>query len=131
MYIVNIKIKLFIVPGPVTSLSVETQPTSVTLYWNVPDYVPNRYPIIAYEVGYYTSSDSSCNAIIITDNVVAQGLRNTTATSPTAILDGLVSGTCYVFVVRAYTVIGPGLWTGIVPTLSVTTPTAPPTEGDV
>ena len=101
---------LFIVSGPVTSISVDTQSTSATISWSVPQYIPAHYPIVTYEVGYYITNDRSCSATI-TNNVVPEGLRNTT--SLTATLNGLMSGTCYGFVVRGYTEFGPGPWTGV------------------
>ena len=111
---------LFIVSGPVTSILVDTQYTSATISWNEPQYIPANYPIVTYEVGYYVTNDSSCNATI-TGNMMSEGLRNTTLL--TATLDDLISNRCYGVVVRSYTEIGPGPWTGIM----VRTP-EPPTS---
>ena len=102
---------LFIVSGPVASISVDTQPTSATVSWTEPQYNPAHYPIVTYEVGYYSTNDRSCNGTITNDDVMPEGLRNVTLL--TATLNGLMSGTCYGFVVRGYTKIGPGPWTGI------------------
>ena len=104
---------LFIVSGPVASTSVDTQSTSATTSWTEPQYIPAHYPIVIYEVGYYSTNDRSCNGTItnINDDVMPEGLRNVTLL--TATLNGLMSNTCYGFVVRGYTEFGPGLWTGI------------------
>ena len=88
------------------------QSTSATISWSVPDYVPASYPIITYEVGYYTISDS-CHTYASSVDVVselASAVMNTT--SLTSTINNLMSGTCYVFVVRGYTEVGPGPWRG-------------------
>ena len=103
---------LFIVSGPVASISVDTQSTSATVSWTEPQYIPAHYPIVRYEVGYYSTNDRSCNGTITNDDVMPEGLRNVTLL--TATLNGLMSGTCYVFVVRGYTEVGPGPWRGAV-----------------
>ena len=103
---------LFIVSGPVASISVDTQSTSATVSWTAPQYIPAHYPIVAYEVGYYSTNDRSCNDTITNDDdVMPEGLRNVTLL--TATLNDLMSDTCYGFVVRGYTEFGPGPWTGI------------------
>ena len=101
---------LFIVSGPVASISIDTQSTSATISWTEPQYIPAHYPIVRYEAGYYSTNDRSCNGTITNDDVIPEGLRNVTLS---ATLNGLMSDTCYVFVVRGYTEFGPGPWTGI------------------
>ena len=103
---------LFIVSGPVASISVDTQSTSATVSWTEPQYIPAHYPIVTYEVGYYSTNDRSCNDTITNDDVMPEGLRNVTLL--TATLNGLMSDTYYAFVVRGYTEVGPGPWRGIV-----------------
>ena len=100
---------LFIVSGPVAAISVDT---SATISWTEPQYIPALYPIVTYEVGYYSINDRSCNGTITNDDVMPEGLRNVTLL--TATLNGLMSGTHYVFVVRGYTEVGPGPWRGAV-----------------
>ena len=116
---------LFIVSGPVASISVDTQPTSATVSWTEPQYIPAHYPIVTYEVGYYSTNDRSCNGTITNDDVMPEGLRNVTLL--TATFNGLMSNTCYGFVVRGYTEVGPGPWKGMLE-WTMEAPTTPPTS---
>ena len=105
-------VMFFIVSGPVASISVDTQFTSATISWNKPQYIPAKYPIITYEVGYYTTSDScTCASSVDVVSELVSGAMNTT--SLTLTLNNLISGICYVFVVRGYTEVGPGPWRGV------------------
>ena len=116
---------LFIVSGPVTSLSIDTQPTSATVSWTEPWYIPAHYPIVTYEAGYYITNDMSCNVTSIIDNVAPEELRNTTMLTTT--FNDSMSGACYVFMVRGYTEFGPGPWTRIlerIPSTPTTTAAA-------
>ena len=100
---------LHTVPGPVSSMLITSiQPTSATISWSIPDYVPANYPIITYEVGYYTCCFSSVDVV----SEIVNAVMNTT--SLTSTINNLMSGTCYVFVVRGYTEVGPGPWKGVV-----------------
>ena len=87
------------------------QHTSATISWSTPDYVPASYPIITYEVGYYTSSDNCCASSVdmVSDEISA--VMNTTSLTMT--LHNLMSGICHVFAVRGYTEFGPGPWRGV------------------
>ena len=96
-------IMLFIVAGPVTSISVVLQRTSAIISWIAPDYVPTNYPIITYEIGYYTSSLK--RQVTLPERAV---LHNTSSSPYT--INNLQLQTSYVFAMRAYTIFGPGEW---------------------
>ena len=107
---------LHTVPGPVSSMLITSiQPTSATISWSIPDYVPASYPIIIYEIGYYTTCCASSVDVV---SELVSAVMNTT--SLTSTINNLMSGTCYVFVVRGYTEVGPGLWRGVVGQIPLT-----------
>ena len=119
------------VPGSVSSMLITSiQTTSATISWSIPDYVPASYPIITYEVGYYTTSDScTCASSVDVVSELVSAVMNTT--SLTSTINNLMSGTSYVFVVRGYTEVGPGPWRGVVgqiPVTITTTIVATPTD---
>ena len=99
----------FIVTGPVASISIQLQPTSATISWSIPDYVPANYPIVTYEIGYYINIASRKRQITLSERATLQN----TSSSPYTI-NNLEPQTSYVFAVRAYTRFGPGEWVGVV-----------------
>ena len=101
----------FIVTGPVASISVQLQPTSATISWNEPRYIPANYPIVAYEIGYYINIASRKKQITLSELERAT-LQN--ASSSPYTINNLEPQTSYVFAVRAYTIFGPGEWVGVV-----------------
>ena len=82
---------IFIVPGPVLSLSADPEVVQLTLSWKPP--IELNGPIIVYEISYGIGEDDMT-------------YTNTTATRYT--LKGYSPNTVVSFQVRAYTVIGPG-----------------------
>lgn len=98
-----------IVPGPVPvrSISIDLQPTSATISWREPDYIPAEYRIVTYEIGYYTSSLK--RQVTLPERAILQN-----ATSSPFVIDNLQPQTSYVFAVRPYTMIGPGEWVRVV-----------------
>ena len=106
---------LYSVPGPVGSVSSIMDTTWAVISWSVPSYTPLDYPIISYEIGYYTITSGNCSPKLDIDNFVANVLKlfNASITSTSAAITGLSDNTCYIFGVRAYTVNGYGEWTVI------------------
>ena len=51
-------VSLYIVPGPVGSVSSIMDTIWAVISWSVPSYIPSDYPIITYEIGYDASLQS-------------------------------------------------------------------------
>ncbi len=84
--------------------------TSSLLSWRVPSYIPDNYSITQYQLGYYATSD--CNTDYYhTDNVSSVNVTSSDTLEYNII--GLLSDTCYVFIIRAYTNNGFGPWISI------------------
>ena len=89
---------IFVVPGPVSRLSATTAMMQLTLLWNPPSE-PNGV-IIMYELHFSFNEICSCNSSTTTVNI--------SATQHT--LRDLPPNTAVRFGVRAYTIIGPGVY---------------------
>ena len=102
---------LYIVPGPVGSVSSIMDTTWAVISWSVPSYIPQDYPIITYEIGYYILPSGSC-LMADEDDIDIQRLQFSNSTSTTTLINitGLDHMSCYIFGVRAYTSRGPGGW---------------------
>ena len=95
------------VPGPVSTLTSLMSTTWAVISWSVPSYIPMKYSIITYEIGYTThQSDGSCSP---SDEFNPMIKTNTSSTN--VIISNLIGSTCYLFGVRGYTVNGYGVWT--------------------
>ena len=99
---------LYLVPGPVGSVSSIMDTTWAVVSWSVPSYIPSDYPIITYEIGYLSDNCS----IIDVDDIYNQELNqyNVSSGSRHANITGLNHTSCYIFGVRAYTDNGYGDW---------------------
>ena len=104
---------LYLVPGPVGSVSSIMGTTWAVISWSVPSYIPSGYPIITYEIGYHIlRSGGSCLMVNNGDvNTEILQLRNSTNTYIN--ITGLNDMSYFIFGVRAYTVNGYGDWTVI------------------
>ena len=102
---------LFIVPGPVGSVSSIMDTTWAVISWSVPSYIPSDYPIITYEIGYHILHG---NCLMVNDddfNTEILQLDNSTDTFIN--ITGLHDMSYFIFGVRAYTDNGYGEWTVI------------------
>ena len=101
---------LYSVPGPVGSVSSIMDTTWAVISWSVPSYIPLKYPIINYEIGYYAASQSrNClDFMVDTDSFTLK--IDVSSTGIFINITGLSDSTCYIFGVRAYTINGPGNW---------------------
>ena len=105
---------LYSVPGPVGSVSSIMDTTWAVISWSVPSYIPLKYPIIRYEIGYHHLNDKCCFMADVDDiNIQVLNHSNVSNTSTFAIITGLSDNTCYIFGVHAGTVNGYGEWTVI------------------
>ena len=87
--------------------------TWAALSWNEPSFIPSDYPLITYEIGYHIIDDcSSFDNINDIDDRLLHVFNISNSSTNTNVTD-LMSGTCYVFGVRGYTVNGHGKWTVI------------------
>ena len=101
--------------GPVGSVSSIMDATWAVISWNVPSYIPQAYPIIRYEIGYHHLNDKCCCSMTDVDDINIQVLNRSNVSSDSTFINitGLSDNTCYIFGVRAGTVIGYGEWTVI------------------
>ena len=103
---------LYLVPGPVGSVSSIMDTTWAVISWSVPRYIPLDYPIITYEIGYHILQSGSCLMVNDDDfNTEISQLHNSTNTYIN--ITGLNVMSYFIFGVRAYTVNGYGEWTFI------------------
>ena len=105
---------VYLVPGPVGSVSSIVDTTWAVISWSVPSYIPSDYPIITYEIGYHILQSDSC-LMVDDDNIISQILQfhNSTDSNRFILITGLIDMSCYIFGVRAYTDNGYGDWTVI------------------
>ena len=105
---------LYIVPGPVGSVSSIMGTTWAVISWSVPSYIPSDYPIITYEVGYHILQSGNC-LMANDDDINIQMLQFSNSTNGNTFINitGLNDMSCYIFGVRAYTDNGYGEWTVI------------------
>ena len=103
---------LYLVPGPVGSVSSIMDTTWAVISWSVPSYIPQDYPIITYEIGYHILQSGCCS--MVNDNDIdiqrLQLSNSTNANTFTTRITGLDRMSCYIIGVRAYTSRGPGGW---------------------
>ena len=105
---------LYSVPGPIGSVSSIMDTTWAIISWSVPSYIPLKYPIIRYEIGYHHLNDKCCFMADV-DDIILQILNRSNVPSDSTVINitGLSDNTCYIFGVRAGTVNGYGEWTVI------------------
>ena len=103
---------LYSVPGPVGSVSSIMDTTWAVISWSAPSYIPLKYPIIRYEIGYHHLNDKCCCSMADVDDINIQVLSHSNVSSDSTFINitGLSDNTCYIFGVRAYTINGPGNW---------------------
>ena len=105
---------VYLVPGPVGSVSSIMDTTWAVISWSVPSYIPSDYPIITYEIGYHTLQSDTCFSVAINDlNTDIVETVDTFSTNASINITGLNDMSCYIFGVRAYTDNGYGEWTVI------------------
>ena len=106
---------LYLVPGPVGSVSSIMDTTWAVISWSVPSYISSDYPIITYEIGYHILFDRCCCLVVDDDDIDIQALiqHNASSNSTSITITGLIGMSCYIFGVRAYTDNGYGEWTVI------------------
>ena len=105
---------LYLVPGPVSSVSSIMDTTWAVISWSVPNYIPQDYPIITYEIGYHILQSGNCS-MVEDDDIDIQMLQFSNSTNDSTFINitGLNDKSCYIFGVRAYTDNGYGEWTVI------------------
>ena len=105
---------LYLVPGPVGSVSSTMDTTWAVISWSVPSYIPQDYPIITYEIGYHILQSGNCS-MVDDDDIDIQMLQFSNSTNDNTFINitGLNDMSCYIFGVRAYTDNGYGEWTVI------------------
>ena len=102
---------LYSVPGPVGSVSSIMDTTWAVISWSVPSYIPLKYPIIRYEIGYHHLNDKCCFMADVDDiNIQVLNRSNVSSDSTFINITGLSDNTCYIFGVHSYTINGPGNW---------------------
>ncbi|XP_019862207.1 PREDICTED: uncharacterized protein LOC109590777 [Amphimedon queenslandica] len=88
--------------------------TWAVISWSVPSYIPQNYPIITYEAGYYVIQSGSCSTVDNDIDFQMRQLFNSTNINTFIIITDLKEASCYIFGVRAYTQNGYGKWAVIV-----------------
>ena len=87
--------------------------TWAVISWSIPSYIPLKYSIIRYEIGYHHLNDNCFMADVDDMNIQVLIRSNVSSDSTVIIITGLSDNTCYIFGVRAGTVNGYGEWTVI------------------
>ena len=106
---------LYLVPGPIGSVSSIMDTTWAVISWSVPSYIPSDYPIITYEIGYHVLLSGNCLMVYDDDiNTEILQLYNSTNDNTFINITGLNDMSYFIFGVRAYTNNGYGDWTVIV-----------------
>ena len=103
---------LYLVPGPVGSVSSIMGTTWAVISWSVPNFIPSDYPIITYKIGHHILFDKCCCSTINNDDIDIQKLQLSNSTNGNTFINitGLDAMSCYIFGVCAYTDRGPGGW---------------------
>ena len=99
------RICLYLVPGPVGSVSSIMGTTWAVISWSVPSYIPSDYPIITYEIGYHILESGNCS-MVDDDDIDIQMLQvsnSTNGASFTTRINNLNAISCHIFGVRGYT----------------------------
>ena len=107
------RVCLYLVPGPVGSVSSIMDTTWAVISWSVPSYIPQDYPIITYEIGYHILQSDNCFSLLVAINSLNIETVDVPSTSTFINITGLNDMSCYIFGVRAYTNNGYGEWTVI------------------
>ena len=105
---------LYLVPGPVGSVSSIMGTTWAIISWSPPSYIPSDYPIITYEIGYHILQPVNC--LMANDdhfNTEMLQLHNSTNWDAFINITGLHDMSYFIFGARAYTTNGYGEWTVI------------------
>ena len=97
-----------IVPGSVMSVSTKMGTTWAVVSWTEPTYIPTMYPVTEYEIGYIESEEC-----VYTQEIMDYIKTNVSSDTYSINITTLSHDTCYVFVVRGYTINGYGLWNGL------------------
>ena len=92
---------MLLVVGSVEEFSSALLATSGLLSWSHPSYVSVNYPVILYELG-YTATDCSIVDFYNTDSVLIY-VNITSSHTLQYNITNLLSNTCYLFIIRAYT----------------------------
>ena len=84
--------------------------TWAIISWSVPSFVPTNYSITNYELRYNVLQSHDCSMMDFESiNIQMNGqFRNLSGTITQ--ISNLMSSTCYIFAVRAYTVNGYSEW---------------------
>ena len=98
---------LYSVPGPVGSVSSIMDTTWAVISWSVPSYIPTDYSIINYELGYNVLQSHDCSMVDF-ESIDIQ--MNEQFFNLSTNITGLMTNTCYIFAVRAYTINGYSEW---------------------
>ena len=101
------RICFYSVPGPVGSVSSIMGTTWAIISWSVPSYIPTDDFITNYELGYNVLQSHDCSVMDFesTDIQMNEQFFNLSTN-----ITGLMTNTCYIFAVRAYTINGYGEW---------------------
>ena len=98
---------LYSVPGPVGSVSSIMDTTWAIISWSVPSYIPTDYSITNYELGYNVLQSHDCSMVDF-ESIDIQ--MNEQFLNLSTNITGLMTNTCYVFAVSAYTINGYSEW---------------------
>ena len=117
---------LYLVPGPVGSVSSIMDTTWAVISWSVPSYIPQDYPIITYETGYHILQSGNCS-MVDDDDINIQMLQFSNSTNGNTFINitGLNDMSCYIFGVRAYTDNGYGEWSTVIANETLKLPPQP------
>ena len=84
--------------------------TWAVISWSVPSFVPTDYSITDYELGYNVLQSHNCSMVDFESIDIQMNGQFCNVSGTITQISNLMSSTCYVFAVRAYTINGYSKW---------------------
>ena len=84
--------------------------TWAVISWSVPSFVPTDYSITDYELGYNVLQSHNCSVVDFESIDIQMNEQFHNVSGTITQISNLMSSTCYIFAVRAYTINGYGEW---------------------
>ena len=84
--------------------------TWAVISWSVPSFIPTDYSITNYELGYNVLQSHYCSMMDFESTDIQMNEQFCNVSGTITQISDLMSSTCYIFAVRAYTINGYSEW---------------------
>ena len=84
--------------------------TWAVISWSVPSFIPTDYSITNYELGYNVLQSHNCSMMDFESIDIQMNEQFHNVSGTITQISDLMSSTCYIFAVRAYTINGYSEW---------------------